>query len=65
MLDLENEVEISYQLVGEDESNLKEGKISVSSPIGKALIGKEVDDVVEVRTPKGVREFEILKIGFE
>ena len=51
-----------YQLVGADESNPDEGKISITSPIGRALIGKEMDDVVEVRTPGGLREFIILDI---
>ena len=65
LLDLETEVKISYQLVGDVESDLKQGKISVSSPIGKALIGKAPGDVVEVQTPRGVRELEILEINYE
>lgn len=51
-----------YQLVGADESNPDNGQISITSPIGKALIGKEIDDEVQVRTPGGMREFLILKI---
>ncbi len=50
---------VSYQIVGEDEADIKFGKISYSSPIAKALIGKSEGDVVEVRTPGGVKEFEI------
>lgn len=65
LLDLETEVKISYQIVGDIESDLKQGKISISSPIGKALIGKASGDVVEVQTPRGVREFEILEINYE
>lgn len=51
-----------YQLVGADESNPDNGQISITSPIGKALIGKEIDDEVQVRTPGGMREFLVLKI---
>jgi transcription elongation factor GreA len=50
---------VSYQIVGEDEADIKLGKISYSSPIAKALIGKSEGDVVEVRTPGGLKEFEI------
>jgi transcription elongation factor GreA len=53
------ETAVSYQIVGEDEADIKVGKISYSSPIAKALIGKSEGDVVEVRTPGGVKEFEI------
>jgi transcription elongation factor GreA len=50
---------VSYQIVGEDEADIKLGKISYSSPIAKALIGKSEGDVVEVRTPGGLKDFEI------
>lgn len=53
---------ISYQLVGPLESNLSENKISVTAPLGKALIGKRIGDAVEVKTPGGVRNFEIVDI---
>jgi transcription elongation factor GreA len=52
----------NYKIVGEDESDVKAGKVSISSPIARALIGKEVGDVVEVSAPGGTRSFEILKI---
>ena len=52
----------SYQLVGPDESDVDMGKISITSPIGRALIGKHLDEEVQVRTPGGVREFVILDI---
>lgn len=52
----------SYQLVGPDESDVDNRKISITSPIGKALIGKHIDDEVQVRTPGGLREFIILDI---
>jgi len=52
-----------YKLLGQDEADISKGIISVDSPIGKALIGKEVNDVVEVKTPNGLREFEVLEIS--
>jgi len=55
---------ITYQIVGEDEADLKQGKISISSPIARALIGKFAGDVVEVTTPGGAREYEILDIKY-
>ena len=55
---------ITYQIVGEDEADLKHGKISISSPIARALIGKFAGDVVEVTTPGGAREYEILDIKY-
>jgi transcription elongation factor GreA len=51
-----------YQLLGQDEADIANGIISVDSPVGKALIGKEVGDVVEIRTPNGLRECEIIDI---
>jgi transcription elongation factor GreA len=55
---------MTYQIVGEDEADLKLGKISYSSPIAKALIGKYSGDVAEVRTPGGVKEFEIVDVKY-
>ncbi len=55
----------TYQIVGEDEADIKAGRISVTSPTGRALIGKSVGDVVEVQTPGGRREFEILGVRYE
>jgi transcription elongation factor GreA len=55
--------EVKYHLVSETEANLKEGKISIKSPIGKALLGKEVGDTVEVTVPAGKLKFEVLEIG--
>ncbi|MBW1972589.1 MAG: transcription elongation factor GreA [Deltaproteobacteria bacterium] len=54
---------VRYQIVGPDESDVSNGKISVTSPVGKALIGKEIDDVVTIKTPGGIREYEILEIN--
>ena len=55
---------VTYQIVGEDEADIKLGKISYSSPIAKALIGKSPGDVAEVRTPGGVKEFEIVDVKY-
>lgn len=53
---------VTYQIVGDDEANIKAGKISVNSPIARALIGKEEGDVVAVQTPSGVIEYEIVEV---
>ena len=55
---------MTYQIVGEDEADLKQGKISISSPIARALIGKYAGDVAEVQAPGGVREYEILDVRY-
>lgn len=60
--DVDNGGEVEYQIVGADEGDVKLGLLSVSSPIARALIGKEVGDVVKVRVPNGDREYEILAI---
>lgn len=58
-----NNMEMTYTLVAESEADLKSGKISVSSPIGKGLLGKEVGEIAEVSVPNGVLKFEILSIN--
>lgn len=63
--DLESGTKVVYQIVGEDEADIKEGKISVGSPIARALIGKHAGDVAEVLAPAGVREYEILNVRYE
>lgn len=65
LVDMHTGKAITYQLVGPLESNLDEGKISVTSPLGKALIGKRVGDNIKVKTPGGMREFEIVSITIE
>jgi len=60
--DLDTDETKNYQLLGQDEADIANGIISVDSPVGKALIGREVGDVVEVRAPNGVRECEIIDI---
>ena len=56
---------VTYQIVGDDEADIKLGKISISSPIARALIGKYAGDVVEVQAPGGVREYEIIDVRYE
>ena len=60
--DVETEDEVTYAIVGEDEADAKQGMISVTSPVARALMGKEVGDDVQVKVPKGMREFEVLDI---
>ena len=55
---------VTYQIVGEDEADLKQGRISIGSPIARALIGKEVGAVAEVQAPGGVKSYEIVKIRY-
>ena len=62
--DEEADKEITYQIVGEDEADIKEGKISYSSPVAMALIGKEVDDVAIVKAPNGEKELEIVAVKY-
>ncbi|MEM7409024.1 MAG: transcription elongation factor GreA [Myxococcota bacterium] len=65
LLDVETDEEVKYTLVGEDESDISIGKLSIASPIARALLGKGIDDAVTVRVPKGTREFEVRDIRFE
>ncbi len=62
--DIESDDRMSYQIVGIYESDISQGRISVESPLGKALIGKEEGDEVRVRTPKGVKDFEVISIEY-
>jgi len=62
--DIDAEKRVTYQIVGEDEANIKEGRISIGSPIARALIGKEAGDVVIVKAPSGNIEYEILSIEY-
>ena len=66
-VDLEDEgsgQKVTYQIVGDDEADIKENKISISSPIARALIGKYAGDIAEVQAPGGVREYEILDVRY-
>ncbi|MDZ7851865.1 MAG: transcription elongation factor GreA [Halomonas sp.] len=62
LINMETDEEVTYRIVGEDEANIKEGRISVTSPIARALIGKEEGDVVVVKTPGGEVEYEISSV---
>ncbi len=65
-VDLEEEggAAVTYQIVGDDEADIKQGKISISSPIARALIGKYAGDVAEVQAPGGLREYEIIDVRY-
>ncbi len=65
LLDLSSDSEVTYQIVGEDEADIKQGLISVNSPIARALIGKEEADEVVVDAPGGQREYEIVAVRYE
>lgn len=58
--DMDTNNEVIYQIVGEDEADLIKGKISINSPVARALIGRSIGDVVEVKTPKGIKEYEVI-----
>ena len=62
VVDEDTEEEGRYQIVGEHEADVRSGKVSIASPIARAMIGKEIGDVVEVNTPGGVKAYEITKI---
>jgi len=64
LLDIESEEEIVYQIVGDDEADIKLNRISFGSPVARALIGKMEGDEVDVQTPKGIMEYEILKVAY-
>lgn len=64
ILDEDTEEENTYKIVGEDEADVKSGKISIASPIARAMIGKETGDVVEVTTPSGIKSLEILDVSW-
>lgn len=64
LLDLESDEEVIYQIVGDDEADIKHKKISINTPVARSLIGKICGDVVEVKVPNGIKEYEILNIKF-
>jgi transcription elongation factor GreA len=63
--DLESGDSVTYQIVGDDEADIKQGMISVSSPIARALIGKHAGDSVDVQAPGGVRQYEVLDVQYK
>lgn len=62
LLDLDTDEEVTYQLLGPEESDVKKGSISVLSPLGRSMLGKEVGDEIQAVTPGGTREFEVIAI---
>jgi transcription elongation factor GreA len=62
LLNIDTDVEVTYKIVGDDEADFKTGRISLNSPIARGLIGKEVDSEVEITTPGGVVEYEIISV---
>jgi transcription elongation factor GreA len=62
--DLDSEQVVTYQIVGEDEADIKEGRISITSPIARALIGKREEDIAMVQAPGGVKEYEIRSVKY-
>ena len=62
--DVEKGLKVTYQIVGEDEADIKLGKISINAPIARSLIGKSAGDIAEVQAPGGVREYEILEVRY-
>lgn len=62
--DMESGLTVTYQIVGDDEADVKENKISISSPIARALIGKFAGDIAEVQAPGGLREYEIIDVRY-
>jgi transcription elongation factor GreA len=65
LIDEDTEEKVKYQVVGDFEADVRQGRISISSPIARALIGKRAGDSVEVNTPRGARSYEILKVAFK
>ncbi|MBE0597128.1 MAG: transcription elongation factor GreA [Desulfuromonadales bacterium] len=65
LFDVDNGAEVTYQIVGEDEADIKLGKLSVTSPVGKALIGHRLDDEVRINVPSGMKIYEIIDIKYE
>jgi transcription elongation factor GreA len=65
LVDVDTDEEVTYRIVGAEESDINSGKLSIISPLARALIGKEVGDTVEVSTPRGSKVYEILEVRFE
>ena len=64
LADEETDEEVAYQVVGEFEADIDQGRISITSPLGRALIGRQVGDSVEFESPRGTRYFEVVKVSF-
>ena len=64
ILNIDTDKKFTYQIVGDDEADIKHSKISINSPLARALVGKRVDDIIEVTTPSGLDGYEVLKISY-
>ncbi len=64
LIDEDSEEKLTYQIVGEDEADVKQGRLAVTAPLSRAIIGKKMGDVVEVNTPKGEKAYEIARVKF-
>jgi len=64
LVNVDTDEEVTYQIVGEDEADIKQGKLSISSPIARALVGKDEGDVVAIRVPSGTVEYEIAEVEY-
>lgn len=64
LIDMEEDKEVTYQIVGPEESDIQAGRVSILSPLARALVGKKVGDICEVKAPNAIKEYEIKKIYF-
>jgi transcription elongation factor GreA len=65
LIDIDTDNQVTYQIVGEDEADIKQGKISITSPVGRAMIGHACDEEVQVRVPSGIKVYEITDIVYK
>lgn len=65
LADLDNDEEVNYRIVGSHEADIAQGRISVTSPLGRALIGKTIGDTIEVTTPRGAKAYEVVKVSYK
>ena len=65
IFDIDTDKKTTYQIVGEDEANIDQGQLSISAPLARSLIGKEIGDEIDVQTPNGSRAYEVLKVEFK
>lgn len=65
LVDEDSDEKVQYQIVGQDESDIKDGRLSITAPLARALIGKTVNDTVEVSTPSGSKSYEVLKVAYK
>lgn len=65
LVDVDTDNEVTYKIVGEDEADVKQGKISITSPVGRAMIGHQCDEEVQIRVPSGIKVYEITNIEYK